>query len=200
MGYECHPICNGYDNSVEEHPYCPQQCSNGTLSFTNKADCALSPLWTEVQESEWVKPTLIGDRTMRLLYRGSEDGFDSEVFHQKCDGLSPTLTVARSKVYNRVFGGYTEQPWKSDGTYGEDTQAFLFSVTNQIIYEKKSGLLAVQHNSNYGPMFLDLRLKDGNLGSYDTLGNNYGSFNDIPGDLCCKPENAGTPKTEKQYF
>lgn len=23
VGYECHPICNNFDNSIEEKPFCP---------------------------------------------------------------------------------------------------------------------------------------------------------------------------------
>lgn len=113
---------------------------------------------------------------MRLLYRGSRDGLEPEKFHELCDGYSPTLTVARSKVYNRVFGGYTEIPWKSDLTYEKDDKAFLFSVTNQVIYPNKPNLMAIKHDPSYGPKFEDLRLMGGSRGSYDYLGNNYGSF------------------------
>ena len=31
----------------------------------------------------------------RLLYRGSKDGFSSDVFHRKCDGVSPTFTIVK---------------------------------------------------------------------------------------------------------
>jgi hypothetical protein len=45
--------------------------------------------------------------TLELLYKGSRDGFNASSFHAKCDHKGATLTVAKSKKYKRVFGGYT---------------------------------------------------------------------------------------------
>jgi hypothetical protein len=43
----------------------------------------------------------------KLLYRGSSDGFGSDVFHSKCDGIAKTLIVVKA-TNQCVFGGYTE--------------------------------------------------------------------------------------------
>lgn len=48
---------------------------------------------------------------LRLLYRASRDGFAAECFHSRCDNKGPTLTIVKSG--KNVFGGFTEQSWKS---------------------------------------------------------------------------------------
>ena len=48
-----------------------------------------------------------------ICWRATVDGWGSAVFHSKCDGKIPTLTVV--KVVNRnktyVFGGYSTESW-----------------------------------------------------------------------------------------
>ena len=48
----------------------------------------------------------------KLLYKGSRDGFFSQVFHSKCDNQGATLTIIRSE-HGKVFGGYASRPWSS---------------------------------------------------------------------------------------
>ena len=51
---------------------------------------------------------MIGEsKQYELLYRGSRDGFGSKEFHAKVDAKGPTLTIVKSKQFNRVFGSYT---------------------------------------------------------------------------------------------
>ena len=52
---------------------------------------------------------LVGE--WRLLFRASRDGFAASVFHSKCDQKGPTITVVKSG--GSIFGGFTENPWKS---------------------------------------------------------------------------------------
>jgi hypothetical protein len=42
--------------------------------------------------------------------RGSEDGYSSQVFHQKCDNKGPTLSIIQSDQ-GKIFGGYSMVPW-----------------------------------------------------------------------------------------
>ena len=37
------------------------------------------------------------DEKLNLIYRGSEDGFEATVFHDKCDKKGSTLIIARCK-------------------------------------------------------------------------------------------------------
>ncbi len=77
------------------------------------------------------------------VYRGSEDGFSTSLFHKLCDGIAPSLTIIKSED-GRVFGGFTTVPWglvtggKNGQTqaaaYKKDSDAFIFSFTHQTIH------------------------------------------------------------------
>ena len=138
--------------------------------------------------------------TLELLYKGSRDGFNASQFHAKCDHNGTTLTVAKSNIYKRVFGGYTQISWDTNGFWQEDDTAFLFSVTDEKIYNIKQGQEAVGHIEDKGPTFADFWFKAGNqshefnsgLNCWDGIGQSYGNDTDaIPGDLCCKGANVG---------
>jgi len=68
-----------------------------------------------------------------LLYRGTRDGFGSDVFHSRCDGHSNTLTLFKAKQSSYIFGGFTSESWESSnyGGYKSDPNAFIFSLTNK---------------------------------------------------------------------
>jgi hypothetical protein len=51
-------------------------------------------------------------RQVKLLYRASDDGFCTKKFHEKCDGVGDTLTVAWTE-FDRKIGGYTPLKWSS---------------------------------------------------------------------------------------
>jgi hypothetical protein len=70
---------------------------------------------------------------IRLLYRGSEDGFSAEAFHRCCDGQRGTLTVVRDTDGN-VFGGFAvpawERPFFSQAKADASLRSFLFTLKN----------------------------------------------------------------------
>jgi hypothetical protein len=41
-----------------------------------------------------------------LIFKASIESFDASAFHQKCDGIAPTLILVKSN--NEIFGGYTD--------------------------------------------------------------------------------------------
>jgi len=62
------------------------------------------------------------------------------------------------KANGYLFGGYLSIPWKSDGAYHTDNNAFLFSLNNSagtppIKYANKNDTNHVYFNSSYGPTF-----------------------------------------------
>jgi len=65
-----------------------------------------------------------------LLFKGSRDGFDSQKFHQKCDGQGPTITIVKSDYQDHIFGGYTSISWHHTGNYTQDNNAWLYSLRN----------------------------------------------------------------------
>ena len=91
-----------------------------------------------------------------LLYQASVDSFRASSFHAKCDQISNTLTVIKSKQYNFIFGGFTTAQWNQN-TCIQDSDAFLFSLVNA--YNTSVKMLvtypqyAIISYNNYGPTF-----------------------------------------------
>jgi hypothetical protein len=91
-----------------------------------------------------------------LLYQASVDSFRASSFHSKCDQISNTLTVIKSKKYNFIFGGFTTAQWNQN-TCIQDSDAFLFSLVNA--YNTSVKMLvtypqyAICSYNNYGPTF-----------------------------------------------
>ncbi|XP_028392844.1 uncharacterized protein LOC114517348 [Dendronephthya gigantea] len=65
---------------------------------------------------------------LRLCYRASLHGWQSQKFHQFCDGKAGTVVLV--KVGNWIFGGYTDQIWNGSGEYKTSNASFLFSLRN----------------------------------------------------------------------
>jgi hypothetical protein len=80
------------------------------------------------QISEWLSRDPRKRSICALIYRGSIDGFKAKSFHHLCDDIGATLTVVRSTM-NEIFGGYTSQSWKSDETYCNVNDSWLFTLT-----------------------------------------------------------------------
>ena len=75
------------------------------------------------------------DKKWELIYKASQDGFESCDFHTECDYKSNTLVIIKTKNGN-VFGGYTEQSWSNsdpqiDNIDKPDPKAFIFSLINK---------------------------------------------------------------------
>ena len=85
--------------------------------------------------------------TMELLYRATKDGGSSLIFHQKCDDISPTLTVIKTNT-GKIFGGYTTQSWNGNNVYKKDNEAFCFDLCKAKIYKIKKGCDAIYCHKN----------------------------------------------------
>jgi len=101
---------------------------------------------------QWLKD--YGSPKLKLLYRGSRDGFDAETFHYKCGDYAPTLTVIKSN-FQRVFGGFTDQDWTVTGGYKGSSRSWLFSLDERERYLIKPELAhkAIRCKANCGPTF-----------------------------------------------
>jgi len=64
---------------------------------------------------------------LELLYRASDDGWESEDFHSRCDNKGPTVTVIKC-TDGYIFGGFTSTAWASTDTYVACPDAFIFSL------------------------------------------------------------------------
>jgi hypothetical protein len=95
----------------------------------------------------------------QLIYRASRDGFTAKLFHQFCDGCSPTMSVVQSKN-GYIFGAYTTVAWTSSNEDKADASAFLFTLTNphgikptKYPVSDRSIRFAVSHRPTNGPTF-----------------------------------------------
>jgi hypothetical protein len=113
-----------------------------------------------------------------LIYRASQNRFETVDFHSKCDNKPNTLVVIKSTNGN-VFGGYSEQTWNHIGTYKADPNSFIFSLINKLnkpIKMKWSRNDGIYCSNYYGPTFgggHDLHIADRsntNTSSYSNLG------------------------------
>eukprot|EP01083_Nonionella_stella_P206048 749828_1 len=102
---------------------------------------------------------------MERVYRGSEEEYDASKFHDKCDGVGPTLVIIQSE-HSHVFGGFTMKPWKDEsgnnsGVWKEDLDAFIFLLRHpkddvlperwKVLSDKKEK--TIRCDANYGPVF-----------------------------------------------
>jgi hypothetical protein len=103
------------------------------------------------------------NRKLKLLYRGSRDGFKSSDFHGKCDGQSDTITFIRTTKYF-IFDGYTPLSWDSTNRYKTDSshRSFVFTITNPHTFGPRKFALkpdqsqhAIYSCTSYGPVFGD---------------------------------------------
>ena len=96
------------------------------------------------------------NQKFKLLYKASEDGFNSKSFHEKCDGIKNTFTIVKS-INENISGGYTDSAWDSNGRFINGTDSFIFSFTNQVNEPFKAKCTNYQRsifgNPNYGPIF-----------------------------------------------
>ena len=91
---------------------------------------------------------------LQLLYRGSENNFETEIFHSKCDKVKGTLTLIKNDK-GLIFGGFTSESWAGNNITKKDEKAFCFSVNLKKIYNVIYGKDAIKCNINYGPIFLN---------------------------------------------
>ncbi|CAF0926348.1 unnamed protein product [Brachionus calyciflorus] len=92
----------------------------------------------------------------KLVYRATHDGFSAASFHQKCDNISPTLTIIKT-TNGEVLGGYTVQAWDSSSSKKCDPYAFIFSLINNLgkkfKFAAKNGKNTTCCHVNFGPIF-----------------------------------------------
>jgi hypothetical protein len=99
---------------------------------------------------------------IKLLYRGTRDGFGSSDFHRTCDGHSDTITLIRT-TKDFIFGGYTPLSWDSttnDYKTDASNRSFVFTIKNPHSFGcRKFGLkpdhaqYAIYTHKDCGPIF-----------------------------------------------
>ena len=123
---------------------------NSTIIKDNNLDFVLKELKTIYN----IKDNNNKNLKTYLLYKASIDGFDSIIFHNKCDNIKGTLILVEN---NRgiQFGGFTMETWDGNSIDKKDENAFCFSISIKKIYKIKKNKNAIKCDINFGPVFLN---------------------------------------------
>jgi len=82
---------------------------NYVAPFTSKSSIALDSKIINFTQANRIKKWICdGYVSFRLIYRATQDGFKSTVFHEKCDKVKGTLTVVYSNINDKIFGGFID--------------------------------------------------------------------------------------------
>ena len=122
----------------------------------------------------------------KLLFRASQQNFQSSVFKEICAGRPNTLMIAKSEN-GQVFGGFTPAKWlntKEKEFVGDHTAAsFLFSLDHNMVFPIRRNQLdyAISAYGGWGPIYgspygPDLSISDKchiNDNSCSSLGSHY---------------------------
>lgn len=126
------------------------------LSF---APSFLTPPWFKKVKSLYDQP-----KQLNLLYRGTEQEFNAEKFHQLCDNKGPTLTICKSE-HDYIFGLSTTVPWQRNDNWVTNTgESFVFRVENadKLVKARLKDLKteAILHSPSRLPSFDSFQLYD----------------------------------------
>lgn len=92
------------------------------------------------------------NQSFSLLYRATRDGWLGNDFHYAVDKQGPTLSIIKNQ-FNRVFGVYTEIPWRSKGGWTKGNhKTFHFYIDEEFnhrntvkMFVRKNALHEVGH-------------------------------------------------------
>ena len=123
----------------------------------------------------------------------SEDGDSAETFHQKCDNIEGTVILIKTKKYKR-FGGYAKKKWNhSNGSFANDSKAFLFSLTTMDIFNRNENGNEIKGDKDSGPWF--------GSGPDFQIVNKWFSNNSTHNKKCFSyPQNVNFPLAENNNF
>ncbi len=90
-----------------------------------------------------------------MKYRGSRDGFLAKDFHERCDGISPTVVLYLTKKGISI-AGFTSLKWNSDNDdllFDNDETAMIFNLTAKLVFPVKDHEFAMCNSKHIGPSF-----------------------------------------------
>lgn len=159
--------------------YYGKYCQSKQLNSTIFSSSTILTQETSVQLAKLIE--IPSNKSYKLLYQSSKDGFKANDFHTKVGGKSNTLTIIKTKSGN-IFGGYLSSSWSNYGYSVFDDTAFIFSLINSYNIPVKINVTksksAVYSYYFYGPTFgngFDIYIPDNfdTSSGYSNLGNSY---------------------------
>ena len=132
-----------------------------------------------------------GYNKMELIYRGTRDGSNCNIFHNKCNNQGPTICLFKNEKGN-IFGGYTSISWGTDNNYHSANDSFIFTLTNihgtaPTKYPNTNSNYSVCHYSERGPAFgdgHDICIFNDYLNNNNSYSNIGSSYQDVLGKGC----------------
>ena len=85
--------------------------------------------------SDWINPNCRYE--FNLIYNSERDGDSISTMHKLVDGKGPTLFLIKSDN-NYIFGGYAFDSWNSNSSWLNNSNDFIFSITNKKKYPKNT--------------------------------------------------------------
>jgi hypothetical protein len=93
----------------------------------------------------------LGDKFyLRLLFRGSRDGFTDAKFHELCDNQGSLLVLVKTGK-DILIGGFSSIPWKNSGGWTVDPKCVVFSLTRNKTYIRHNDTGNVHFSRIWGP-------------------------------------------------
>ena len=111
----------------------------------NLSEAMISQIYTVLKERMGKKLQL------RLLFRGSRDGFTNDKFHALCDNQGPLLVLVKTGK-DILIGGFSSISWKNSDNFIVDPKCIVFSLTRNKTYIRDNDNKNVYFNSSYGPI------------------------------------------------
>ena len=127
------------------------------------------------------------------IFSTSEYGDLAQNFHEKCDNIENTIVLVKTKKYKR-FGGYTKKKWNhNNGSYSNDSKAFLFNLDTMDIFNRNDNGNEIKGDKDSGPCF--------GSGPDFQIVNKCFSNNSIHNKKCFSyPQNVNFPLAENNNF
>ena len=120
---------------------------------------AKSDIFNSLDEIDFIIARLKWDKKlqnkkikMKLLFKASRDGQHCSNFHSKCDKKVHQLVFIKT-TKGEIFGGYTEEGFRSRNNEIVDNKAFVLSLSTKKIYNSKNNVKAIFDHSSFGPYF-----------------------------------------------
>ncbi len=127
-----------------------------------------------------------GKRNFRLLniFKGSRDGWTSQIFIDKVYNKGPTLILLKT-TKNAICGGFTTISWENSHDYKRDTDAFVFNVDTKFTPNNYDHAIhSLSNGFDFGASILVLRgdkLNEKYAAAYCLTGKS--NYYDIEGDV-----------------
>ncbi|CAG8514306.1 1244_t:CDS:2, partial [Dentiscutata heterogama] len=131
----------------------------------------------------WINPSPHDTQhELKLIFKGSRDGFEKSTFYNKCKNIDNTIIILKVLKTGEIFGGYNPLTWKVIGgkKYKKTDSSFIFSLKTD--EQRTSTLIKVKNKDfaicclkDFGPSFgyLDLFVSGNDLKTWKCCQQNY---------------------------